>query len=217
MDENNICKIHRLPTGEYGYTHVWKVRNTQLPLAPQHQQQQQHCLQQHYSINNKQLQGDCCSKVFIPSRQASYSSSQAPDSPIVMGEENMPQSANINEANMDLRLTHVKHTNCAKADRRQRCQRACLASKKHLQQLDVIDNTNNYIRDCPLFDERFLINNNNNNNGNSRSCEMLSFKPVNSLDDVNSSHHGKSFHPCDVAMTSLNPDRFCQPVKVDEH
>lgn len=33
-DSDHVCKVHRLPTGEYGYTHVWEVRNTQLPMPP---------------------------------------------------------------------------------------------------------------------------------------------------------------------------------------
>lgn len=31
-ESDHVCKVHRLPTGEYGYTHVWEVRNTQLPM-----------------------------------------------------------------------------------------------------------------------------------------------------------------------------------------
>lgn len=33
-ESDHVCKVHRLPTGEYGYTHVWEVRNTQLPMPP---------------------------------------------------------------------------------------------------------------------------------------------------------------------------------------
>jgi len=29
----HICKVHRIPTGDYGYTHVWELRNTQLPMS----------------------------------------------------------------------------------------------------------------------------------------------------------------------------------------
>ena len=32
-DDDHVCKVHQTPNGEYGYTHVWEVRNTQLPIG----------------------------------------------------------------------------------------------------------------------------------------------------------------------------------------
>ena len=50
----NICKVHKLPTGEYAYTHVWEVRNTQIPL--QSYERYQHCsLQQHHKVLSSSL------------------------------------------------------------------------------------------------------------------------------------------------------------------
>lgn len=31
--QQHVCKVHRIPTGDYGYTHVWELRNTQLPMS----------------------------------------------------------------------------------------------------------------------------------------------------------------------------------------
>ncbi|ESO06912.1 hypothetical protein HELRODRAFT_170947 [Helobdella robusta] len=216
---SNVCKLHRLPTGEYGYAHVWKVHNTQLPIAnnqqksaatPQHRRQELQQMemlsnsQQHLNRNlnvTNELVNTCCNAFYAP---------KTTDDIALQRQNNQQQQLNIydhyqqNSTNQSIVENDVSCNYIAEQQQHQQYQQQIVQQQQ--QQTckfnNIIDN-NNIEMECPLFNERGLNNSNiiiNNNNSNNIDNDNNNNNIVTAVDKANKSL--STFKPNAVDLVS---------------